>query len=72
MPHWDYPLTRAGNKALVFGHSLLHTYWNICNKGNCPVNWSRRKIFLWHSHHVRLFKMRGFNHNSPLVVAHGS
>ena len=63
-----YPNNERGNKALIFGHSLLHTFWNKCQRGKCPKKWPPSRIRKVHAWHVKLMKTRGIKHNSPLVT----
>lgn len=66
MPKKSYARTKKGNRELIFGHSLLHTYWYMCKRGKCPGNWPRRRIIRDHARHVKIMISRGFKHNSPL------
>ena len=61
-----YPKTKKGDKALIFNHSLLHSFWKKCQKGRCPKNWQRPYIRKMHNYHVKEMIKRGFKHKSPL------
>ena len=51
------------NKQLLFGHSLLHKWWNNPQS----TFWNRSQIKAEHTRLVKIMLKRGINHNSPLI-----
>jgi len=58
-------MNTRSNKALLFGHSILHG-WARDNYKNKPNDWSKTQIRKEHNRLVKIMKKRGMKHNSPI------
>lgn len=56
------PMNTRSNKELLFGHALLHRWWNT----HSSTDWTKEQIRKEHTRLVKIMKKRGMNHNSPL------
>jgi len=58
-------MNTRSNKALLFGHSILHS-WAINKYKSKPDGWSKTQIRNEHNRLVKIMKKRGIKHNSPI------
>jgi len=61
--HKDDDFSKMDKRDLLFGHSIMHRFWNLIRSGKKVSGWSLEDVYNYHRLVVQEMKKRGIKHN---------